>query len=353
MIQRGDIGQVKFVRVWNYANQTPDGIGRKSAQQPPEWLDWDMYLSPSPKVPFNPNRFLGSFRYFWDCSGGYITDFGNHRLDTMQQVMGVTAPKVISATGGKYILEDDRETRPHFLTVTDEYDGFIATYEGSNLNGYGMDGRTPGHRSYNACGGWDQPNGMAFYGTEATLIAERIGWEIFPEPRATKVKRMWEKVEEPTKAHTINFVECLRSRKAPNADIELPIAAHQSHCSATSPMKTGKSCTGTRRRTISQCSGRLGDADPRFPQALGPDSYLGNRGFFTLRIAPVWPCANVRHQRHIERMHLLHLVLHDLRQFLHLIRRSLEYQLVMHLQQHRTLHPAGPQPLVDPHHREL
>jgi predicted dehydrogenase len=239
MIQRGDIGQVKFVRVWNYANQTPDGIGRKPVQQPPEGLDWDMYLGPSPKVPFNQNRFLGSFRYFWDYSGGYITDFGNHRLDTMQQIMGVTAPKVISATGGKYVIQDDRET-PDFLTVTYEYDGFIATYEGSNLNGYGMGGRTPGHRYYNARGEWDQPNGLAFYGTEATIIAERIGWEIFPEPRATKVKRVWENVEEPTKAHTINFIECLRARKTPNADIEIGHRGTSVALLGNIAMKTGK-----------------------------------------------------------------------------------------------------------------
>ena len=62
MIQRGDIGPVKFVRVWNYANHAPNGIGRKPDQEPPGGLDWDMYLGTSPKVPFNPNRFLGSFR---------------------------------------------------------------------------------------------------------------------------------------------------------------------------------------------------------------------------------------------------------------------------------------------------
>jgi predicted dehydrogenase len=239
MIQRGDIGPVKFVRVWNYANHTPNGIGRKPNQEPPPDLDWDMYLGPSPKVPFNPNRFLGNFRYFWDYSGGYITDFGNHRLDTMQQIMGVTAPHAISASGGLFVLRDDRET-PDFLTASYEYDGFIATYEGSNLNGHGMGGRTPGHRYYNSRGEWDQPNGMAFYGTEATIYAERIGWEIFPEPdtpimgrrsadqppppshkRSPSVKRMWENVEEPTKAHCLNFVESVRSRETPNADIEI------------------------------------------------------------------------------------------------------------------------------------
>jgi predicted dehydrogenase len=262
MVKRGDIGKVNFVRVWNYANHTPGGIGRKPIQNPPDDLDWDMYLGPSPKVPFNPNRFLGSFRYFWDYSGGYITDFGNHRLDTMQQIMGVDAPRTITASGGKFVLDDDRET-PDLLTVTYEYDGFIVTYEGSNLNSHGMGGRTPGHKYYNSRGEWDQPNGIAFYGTEGTIYAERIGWEIFPEPelppgrrsnvagaredalppapkRASKVKRMWENVEEPTKAHCANFVESVRSRKVPNADIEIGHRSTSIALLGNIAMKTGK-----------------------------------------------------------------------------------------------------------------
>ena len=245
MIQRGDIGPVKFVRVWNCANQWPNGIGRKPAGDPPAGLDWDMYLGPSPKVAFNPNRFLGSFRYFWDYSNGYITDFGNHRLDTMQQIMGVSAPRTISASGGKFVMTDDRET-PDFLTVTYEYDGFIATYEGSNLNGYGMGGRTPGQKYYNSRGEWDQPNGIAFYGTQATIFAERIGWEIYPEPESParkpgpNVKRMWENVEEPTKAHTVNFVESLRARKPPNAEIEIGHRSTSVALLGNISMKTGK-----------------------------------------------------------------------------------------------------------------
>jgi predicted dehydrogenase len=226
MIQGGEIGKVNFVRVWNSVNLTPDGIGRKPVQDPPAGLNWDMYLGPSPKVAFNPNRFLGTFRYFTDYSGGYITDFGNHRLDTVQQIMGVTAPRTVSASGGRFVLQDDGNV-PDFLSVTYEYDGFIVTYEGSNLNGHGMGGRTPGHRYYNSRGEWDQPNGIAFYGTEATIFAERIGWELFPEPETPRrkpqrpLKRQWENNEEPTKAHAANFVECVRSRKPPNADIEI------------------------------------------------------------------------------------------------------------------------------------
>jgi predicted dehydrogenase len=250
MIQRGDIGPVKFVRVWNYANHWPTGVGHTADSEPPAGLDWDMYLGPSRRVPFNRTRFLSSFRYFWDYSGGYITDFGNHRLDTMQQIMNVSAPKTISAAGGKLVLHDDRET-PDFMTVTYEYDNFIATYEGSNLNGYGMGGRTPGHRYYNSRGGWDQPNGIAFYGTESTIFAERIGWEIYPEPespgrgaaprhRAATVKRMWENVEEPTKAHTMDFVQAVRSHKPGAADIEIGHRSTSVALLGNIALKTGK-----------------------------------------------------------------------------------------------------------------
>lgn len=244
MIKAGEIGKVNFIRVWNYANHTPNGIGKKPVQDPPLGLDWDMYLGPSPKVPFNPNRFLATYRYFFDYSGGYITDFGNHRLDTMQQIMDVMAPNTVAASGGRFVLQDDGDV-PDFLSVTYEYDGFIATYEGSNLNSHGMGGRTPGHRYYNSRGEWDQPNGIAFYGTDGTIFAERIGWEIFPEPdtprrKAKPVKRQWENNEEPTKLHAANFVDCVRSRKAPNADIEIGHRSTSMALLGNIAYKTGK-----------------------------------------------------------------------------------------------------------------
>ncbi len=226
MIRRGDIGEVKYVRVWNYSNLTPDGIGHTPEENPPAGLDWDMYLGPSPKVPYSRNRFLSTYRYFFDYSGGYITDFGNHRLDTMQQIMGVSAPKVISASGGRYLLKGDGDV-PDLLQVTYEYDGFIATYEGSNLNGFGMGASKVGPKYYNGRGEFDQPNGMAFFGSDATIFAERISWALYPEPSTPRRKSsknlevVYENVPEPTKDHTAHFIECVKSRKTPNADVEI------------------------------------------------------------------------------------------------------------------------------------
>jgi hypothetical protein len=63
IIQSGELGEVRFVRVWNYSNITPNGIGKPLDEPVPEGLDWDFYLGPAPKVPFNRARFLSTFRH--------------------------------------------------------------------------------------------------------------------------------------------------------------------------------------------------------------------------------------------------------------------------------------------------
>jgi predicted dehydrogenase len=63
IVQGGELGDVRFVRVWNYSNMYPQGIGREPDSDPPEGLDWDFYLGPAPRVPFNRKRFLSTFRW--------------------------------------------------------------------------------------------------------------------------------------------------------------------------------------------------------------------------------------------------------------------------------------------------
>jgi predicted dehydrogenase len=219
IVQSGALGKVNWVRVWNYANWFPQGIGREPDSEPPAGLDWDFYLGPAPFVPFNRKRFLVTYRWFWDYSGGYITDFGTHRLDTVQQVMGVTAPRTIAASGGRFSLQDAGEI-PDVLQVTYEYPGFVMSYESCLLNGHGVGGRTPGVKYYNAKGAEDRPNGMAFYGTNGALYADRIGYEIYPEPKST-LERKQMNTTDATKLHAANFIDCVRSRKSPNADVEI------------------------------------------------------------------------------------------------------------------------------------
>jgi predicted dehydrogenase len=230
IVQKGELGPVHFIRIWNYTNQFPDGFGRQANSQPPDGLDWDFYLGPAPVVPFNRNRFLGTFRWFWDYAGGLITDFGTHRFDSLHQVMNVDAPRAVTAMGSRFALDDGRET-PDILQATYEYPSFILSYEACNLNAHGAGGRTPDKRYYRARGRDDRPHGEAFYGTNGTLICDRIGFEVYPEmepgmrplsgPPKFRMERKEATAEDATAEHTRNFIECVRSRARPAADVEI------------------------------------------------------------------------------------------------------------------------------------
>jgi predicted dehydrogenase len=234
IVQSGELGEVRFVRVWNYSNLTPNGIGKVPDAPVPAGLDWEMYLGPAPQRPFNRSRFLSTFRWFWDYAGGTITDFGTHRFDTVQQIMHVTAPKTVSASGARFTLKDNGEM-PDVMQATYEYDGFVLSYEAVNLNAHGLGGRAPGFQYYGMRGTEDRPHGEAYYGTNGALFCDRIGFEIYPEPakpaqtrkersQPVEAYRMATKrvqAEDATGLHTANFIECVRSRKAPNAEVEI------------------------------------------------------------------------------------------------------------------------------------
>jgi predicted dehydrogenase len=233
IVQSGRIGAVRFVRVWNYLNMSPQGIGRAADAEPGPGLDWDFYLGPAPQVPFNKNRFLVTYRWFWDYAGGMATDYGTHRLDSVHQVMGVDAPRSAAATGGRFELQDGAET-PDVLQVTYEYPGFVLSYEASMLNGHGCGGRTPGLKYYMTRGTDDRPHGIAFYGSKGSLFADRVGFEVYPEPSGEsgpgavntaaagwRAEALAVAGQDATPLHLENFIQCVRSRRRPAADVEI------------------------------------------------------------------------------------------------------------------------------------
>ena len=81
-------------------NMLPNGIGHADDSPTPQDVDWDMYLGPAPKRPFNSLRFQRTYRWFWDYAGGFITDYGTHRFDTVHQIMGADQPKSVAASAG-------------------------------------------------------------------------------------------------------------------------------------------------------------------------------------------------------------------------------------------------------------
>jgi len=211
MVQAGEIGTVNFVRVWNSSNV--EGVYKKVPDSdPPAGLDWDFYLGPSPKAPFNRARFLATYRNFSDYSGGYICDFGNHRIDSVHQIMGVRFPHTISAVG-KRIFFDNAGDVFDLHAVLYQYDKFVMEYTLNYTNAFGIGGRYAGQRYYNAMGQYDRPHGFAFYGSKAALYVDRIGYELYTEagrPRGSTGERKAVQGADATLEHAQNFTKQVR-----------------------------------------------------------------------------------------------------------------------------------------------
>jgi len=210
LVRSGELGKITFVRSWIYNNQSQKGIGNPPEQAPPAGLDWDLWLGPAPARPFNPNRFgvypdaYSYFRFFWDYAGGQLTDSGIHMLDIVQMAFGDAMPRGVVALGGKYWLQDNSET-PDTMQATYEYPGFIGSWE---------------HRSNNTELTANRLMGITFHGSRGTLYVDRAVIRLTPEKGSGLSAFEMKRVEDPHPLHWANFLDCVRTRKRPNSDIE-------------------------------------------------------------------------------------------------------------------------------------
>lgn len=164
-VQSGELGNIRLVKVWAYQGWMKP-IEPKPDSTPPEGVDYDMWLGPAPKRPFNPNRFHFNFRWFWDYAGGLMTDWGVHEIDIALYAMGALAPKSVMASGGKLAYPNDASETPDTLQTVFEYDNFNMLWE---------------HATGINNGNYDRTEGIAFIGNRGTVVLNRQGWEMIPE----------------------------------------------------------------------------------------------------------------------------------------------------------------------------
>ena len=206
-VYSGKLGQVRLVKAWAYMGWMKS-IPKKPDGTPPTGVDYDMWLGPALKRPFNPNRFHFNFRWYWDYAGGLMTDWGVHLLDYAFLGMKAQRPKSIMAAGGKFAYPDDAAETPDTLTTVYEFDGFNIQWE----HAIGIDG-----------GPYGRDHGIAFIGNNGTLVLDRGGWEVIPEKDKMEAVPRKLKVDDGLDLHTKNFVEVIKSRKF--SDLHTPIQA--------------------------------------------------------------------------------------------------------------------------------
>lgn len=215
IVKGGNLGEVTFCHTWQAGLTRQEGEGNPPDSDPPEGLDWDLWLGPAPKVPFNANRWgvspkrWSTFRYFWDYAGGAMTDWGVHLLDPIHQCFDEAMPVAVTAMGSKYYVKDNLET-PDTMLATFYYPKFLASYESRTCNPMPLLGTLGA--------------GTAIHGTEGTLIVTRSGcWVTKNRNNSTATPVTLEKDRELAAMnvpHWKNFLECIKSRQKPVSDIE-------------------------------------------------------------------------------------------------------------------------------------
>ena len=208
-IRSGKLGRAVMAKAWESTRQ--GSLGHPSDGEPPAGVDYDMWLGPAPKRPFNPARFHGNWRWFFDYGTGDLGNDGVHRLDVARWALETAIeaagekplglPRSVSATGGKYYFDDVQEW-PDTCIYAYDYDGRVLSYEMRIWSPYPHEG---------------VPEGSAVYGDQGYIIFSSSGWRAF-DPKGNKLAE--EKGGHNDTGHAQNFIECMRTRKRPNADLE-------------------------------------------------------------------------------------------------------------------------------------
>ena len=213
-VRSGQLGRIRLVKTWAYQDwmgnipKLPDG-------PPPPGVDYDLWLGPAPLVPFNQNRFHFNFRWFYDYSGGLMTDWGAHMIDIANWGMDVKAPRAAVSVGGKFGFPDDAEETPDTQQALWEFDGFSMLWEHATAIGQGP---------------YMRDHGVAFHGNDGILVVDRGGWEVFPETTVEDRRKVYRKPGLPRRSsggqdyhldHVRNFLECLETRERPRSDVEI------------------------------------------------------------------------------------------------------------------------------------
>jgi len=210
-ISEGNIGRALFAKAWESSKQ--GSIGHPPDAEPPAGVDYDFWLGPAPKRPFNPRRFHGSWRWFFDYGCGDLGNDGVHRLDialwafetalAAQGEKPLGPVKSVSAHGGKCYFDDMQEWPDNLMCTYDYGGGRVLTYEMRVWTPYSMFGES---------------EGAAVYGDKGYVVLGNDSWRAYG-PR-NKLLRDERGTYSNTVPHVEDFLSCMETREKPAADLE-------------------------------------------------------------------------------------------------------------------------------------
>ena len=210
LLREGVIGDVKVAKCWNVQRRA--NIGKQQPSDPPPQLDYENWVGPAGWLPYQQNRVNSGWHWFYNFGTGDMGNDGVHDIDYTRWGLGVKShPNRIAAVGGKYFFDDDQQF-PDTQHVLFEYRG---------------DGKPENHKTliyeqrlWSTNYPHHTDSGAEFYGTEGQMYLSRRGKIEVLGSRNVKRDIQIKTEAQNTGKHIGNWLDCIRSSKQPNADIE-------------------------------------------------------------------------------------------------------------------------------------
>ncbi len=225
-LRSGKLGPIHLVKVFNLKSGGPFRLG--DAGSPPAGFSWDNWLGPAPERPFHQSLpFRQGWLRFWDFSSGELGGDGAHQMDLALMLMGDPGlPRSVVSAGGKLAHPNDDSEMPDLLVSSYEFDGFVLTFEHSNYPKY-MTKTTTTIRQGDQFPFWlHNSTRIELYGTEQMMVVGRHGggWQATIYPWEVVAQEYGRPCDD---EHYTNFIDCIKTRQRPNADLR---TLHPSVC---------------------------------------------------------------------------------------------------------------------------
>lgn len=222
-VQEGVIGKVTTARAQRTSNMFPNGIGILKPAAPPKDFDWNMWLGPRDFRPYQYNMAPYFFRW-WKEYSSQMGNWGVHYMDVIRWMMGESAPMAITANGGKYAVQDDRNIPDTMEVLFEMPSKAIIKFSIHEANG----------------GGGIMGGEVELNGSKGNLIASQEGYEITPS-RSGQFQS-WDNLVAPSDKKLCghgsndstfnlirNFLDCIKTGQEPLCTLE---EGHRSTCFA-------------------------------------------------------------------------------------------------------------------------
>ncbi len=213
-LKEGAIGPLHYVRCWYANSRRPIGVGRPAPV--PEWLNWELWQGPAPRVTYRDNVVHYNWHWFWHWATGEAGNNGVHSLDLARWAIGDDYPTRVTSAGGRYYADDDWQP-PDTQMISFEFPSrVLVTWEGMSCN---------------AVGSYGEGFGVLFQGESGSLrLHPGNGYTLYDD-KGKEVRTETEADDAPAVSlvgpglsydlvHAQNFLESIRGRETPASEIE-------------------------------------------------------------------------------------------------------------------------------------